>query len=85
MHRRTLLGWSSAIAGSAALRPFAARAQAKLLVYADMHSHIGRLGGPARIREAMAENGMLVIARNIVADGPGQGHTAGAGTRALTV
>lgn len=79
MHRRTFLGWSSALAGCAALRPFAARAQAKPLVYADMHSHIGRLGGPVRIREALASNGMLVVARNIVADGPVIRRIAGKG------
>jgi membrane dipeptidase len=39
-------------------------------VYADMHSHIGLLGGRAKIREAMTANGMLVVSRKIVADGP---------------
>ncbi len=43
-----------------------------------MHSHIG-LRGPANVREAMTKNGMLVVARKIVADRavirsvPGQG------------
>jgi membrane dipeptidase len=35
-----------------------------------MHSHIGILGERVRIRDAMASNGMLVVARKIVADGP---------------
>jgi membrane dipeptidase len=39
-------------------------------VYADMHSHIGILGERLNIRDAMANNGMLVVARKIVADGP---------------
>jgi membrane dipeptidase len=35
-----------------------------------MHSHIGILGERINIRDAMANNGMLVVARKIVADGP---------------
>ena len=35
-----------------------------------MHSHIGILGGRADVRDAMTRNGMLVVARKIVADGP---------------
>jgi membrane dipeptidase len=57
----------------------AARAQSRPLVYADMHSHIGLLGGRANIREAMAANGMLVVARKIVADGPVIRRVAGKG------
>ena len=46
-----------------------ARAQPGLLRFADMHSHIG-MRSPARIREAMSANGMLLLARKIVADAP---------------
>jgi membrane dipeptidase len=35
-----------------------------------MHTHIGILGGRANVHGAMTGNGMLVIARKIVADGP---------------
>jgi len=35
-----------------------------------MHSHLGLLRGAANVREAMTQNGMLAIARKIVADLP---------------
>ena len=70
MHRRTFLASAAALAGRAALQPFAAFAQSRPLVYADMHSHIGILGGRTSVREAMTKNGMLVVVRKIVADGP---------------
>jgi membrane dipeptidase len=35
-----------------------------------MHSHIGLQRGPADVREAMTKNGMLLIARKLVADMP---------------
>jgi membrane dipeptidase len=35
-----------------------------------MHSHIGIIGGRTSVREAMTANGMLVVARKIVSDGP---------------
>jgi len=46
-----------------------ARAQPGLLRFADMHSHIG-MRSPTRIREVMSANGMLLLARKIVADAP---------------
>jgi membrane dipeptidase len=70
MRRRAFIGAAAAAAACSALRPFAAHAQAKPLAYADMHSHIGLLGGRAKIRDAMAANGMLVVCRKIVSDGP---------------
>jgi membrane dipeptidase len=44
-------------------------AQARPLRYADMHSHVGIRSG-ADIRGELAGNGMLLVARKIVADGP---------------
>ena len=46
-----------------------AQAQPLPLRFADMHSHIG-MRGPARIREAMSANGILLVARKFVADAP---------------
>jgi len=83
MHRRSFLASAAALAGVAAVRPLAAYAQAKPLRYADMHSHIGILGGRANIREAMASNGMLVVSRKIVADGPVIGRIAGKGIKQM--
>jgi membrane dipeptidase len=59
-------------AGALALLPWAARAQARPLRYADMHSHIGMLGQRSlgSLREAMAANGMLLIARKYISDYP---------------
>jgi membrane dipeptidase len=68
--RRDFLRTAVSIGGCAALRPFSALAQTRPLVYADMHSHLGLLGGRAHITEAMVPHGMLVIARTIVSDGP---------------
>ena len=80
MSRRSFLASTAALAACAALRPFSARAQTRPLVYADMHSHLGIVGDQlVKIRDVMAANGMLVIARKIVADGsvlrrvPGKG------------
>ena len=70
MHRREFLKSGLALSGVLALSPTVADAQAKPLAYADMHSHIGILGGRADVREAMTKNGMLVVVRKIVADGP---------------
>ena len=70
MRRRAFIASAGVFAGCVALRPFVAGAQNRALVYADMHSHIGILGGRANIREAMTTNGMLVVSRKIVADGP---------------
>ena len=55
------------------------RAQGRPLRFADMHSHIGLQRGPAEVREAMTKNGMLLIARKIVADAPVIRRTPGAG------
>ena len=81
MERRTFIASATALAGLAALRPFAALAQARPLVYADMHSHLGILGGRANLRETMTANGMLVISRKIVADGPVIARTPGKGLK----
>ncbi|HYC45964.1 MAG TPA: membrane dipeptidase [Burkholderiales bacterium] len=70
MSRRAFLRTCAAAGLYAALSPYLARAQARPLVYADMHSHIGLLGGRADVREAMVANGMLVVSRKIVTDGP---------------
>jgi membrane dipeptidase len=55
------------------LAPFAARAQARQLRYADMHSHYAMFGKDAakqNVRAGMEEGGLLLIARKFVADGP---------------
>jgi len=44
-----------------------------------MHTHIGILRGSANVREAMTQNGMLLLARKIVADGPVIRRSPGAG------
>lgn len=69
MDRRSFMQ-SLAVVASGAMLPLATRAQPRSLVYADMHSHIGLLGGARDVREAMVVNGMLVVSRKIVADGP---------------
>jgi membrane dipeptidase len=70
VNRRHFLASAAALGGGVALRTFAVEEQSKPLSYADMHSHIGILGGHANVRDAMTKNGMLIIARAIVADGP---------------
>jgi membrane dipeptidase len=70
VQRRRFVSAAAALAGIAALKPLRAVAQAKRLAYADMHSHIGLIGGRANVREAMTANGMLVVCRKIVADAP---------------
>lgn len=70
MLRRRFLASTLACGAAAALRPLVAAAQERPLSYVDMHTHIGILGGRANVREAMSRNGMLVIARKIVGDGP---------------
>ena len=55
------------------------RAQGRPLRFADMHSHFGLLRGPANVREAMTKNGMLLVARKIVADQPVIRRAPGAG------
>ena len=67
MNRRSFIAAGSAVAAASLLKPV--RAQARPLRHADMHSHFG-MRVPARLREAMSRNGMLVIARKIVADAP---------------
>ena len=56
-------------AGALGLLPWAARAQARPLRYADMHSHVG-FGNRDSIREGMAKNGMLLVARKYISDYP---------------
>lgn len=70
INRRRFLGSAGALVASAAFAPLPTQAQARPLRFADMHSHIGLQRGPANVREAMTKNGMLVVARKIVADGP---------------
>ncbi|MES2563434.1 MAG: membrane dipeptidase [Pseudomonadota bacterium] len=70
MDRRQFLSLMAGVASWRALRLQPALAQDKSLSYADMHSHIGVLGGHADVRETMMRNGVLVISRNIVSDAP---------------
>ncbi|HEY0336083.1 MAG TPA: membrane dipeptidase [Burkholderiales bacterium] len=70
MNRRRFFTSAAAVGAAVALRAFSADGQTKRLSYADMHSHIGIIGGRANVREAMTNNGMLIVARKIVADGP---------------
>jgi membrane dipeptidase len=70
VNRRHFLASAAALGGAVTLRTFALEEQSKPLSYADMHSHIGILGGHANVRDVMTKNGMLIIARAIVADGP---------------
>ena len=65
MDRRQFIG----AAGALALLPWAARAQARPLRYADMHTHFG-LRNRDSVREAMAKNGMLLVARKYISDYP---------------
>lgn len=68
MNRRRFLGTAGAFAAMA-VAPLIARSQGRPLRYADMHSHIG-IRGAAEIRSELAGNGMLLVARKIVADSP---------------
>lgn len=68
MNRRRFLGSAGALAALAAA-PFRAGAQGRPLRYADMHSHIG-IRKPADVGDEFRRNGMLMVARKIVADGP---------------
>ncbi|HZM47355.1 MAG TPA: membrane dipeptidase [Burkholderiales bacterium] len=68
MNRRRFLGTAGAFAVMA-VAPLTARSQGRPLRYADMHSHIG-IRGAAEIRSELAGNGMLLVARKIVADSP---------------
>lgn len=79
INRRRFLASTAALATAAAFAHFPARAQARPLRFADMHSHLGLHRGPANIREAMTKNGMLLVARKIVADRPVIRRTQGAG------
>ena len=80
MNRRRFLGAAGALA-TVASAPRVAWAQTRPLRYADMHSHIG-IRNPVDVRDEMTKNGMLLVARKIVADGPvirsapGQGYSA---------
>jgi membrane dipeptidase len=70
MNRRRFLLSAVSAATATALTPWPARAQAKPLRFADMHSHIGILRNSAFTREMMTKNGVQLIARKVVADGP---------------
>ena len=70
MNRRRFLASAAAVATATALAPWAARAQARPLRFADMHSHAGILRNSTLTRGIMAKNGMLLLARKIVADAP---------------
>lgn len=69
MTRRRFLV-SAMSAAVAATAPWPARAEARPLRFADMHSHTGILRKSILTREMMAKNGMQLLARKIVADGP---------------
>jgi membrane dipeptidase len=79
MNRRRFLRTAGAFV-AAAIAPPAARSQGRPLRYADMHSHIG-IRGTMDIRGELAGNGMLLVARKIVADGPVIGSVPGQGWR----
>jgi len=79
VNRRGFLEAASAFAAGALL-PQAARAQARPLRYADMHSHVGIRSG-TDIRGELAANGVLLVARKIVADSPVIRSTPGQGWR----
>ena len=67
MNRRRFIAAACTLAASSLLPQ--ARAQTRALRFADMHSHFG-MRGAAHLRDAMSKNGMLVVARKIVADAP---------------
>jgi membrane dipeptidase len=79
MNRRSFLRTAGALA-ACAFAPLRAGAQARPLRYADMHSHVG-IRGTAEIRNELAANGMLLVARKIVADAPVIRSTPGQGWR----
>ena len=79
MRRRDFLASAVSLGAIAAARPFAAAAQTRPLVYADMHSHLGLIGPRVSVREAMVPNGMLVVSRKIIADAPVIRRTPGKG------
>ena len=68
MRRRRFLEAAGALAASLALAPSAATGQGPPPRFADMHAHLGFPRGPASLRDAMAEGGMLVIAEKVVPD-----------------
>ena len=79
MNRRRFLGTAAALAATV-LAPRGARAQGRPLRYADMHSHVGIRRG-TDIRAELTANGMLLVARKIVADSPVIRSTPGQGWR----
>jgi membrane dipeptidase len=83
MNRRRLLASAAAVATAAALAPWPARAQARPLRFADMHTHIGVFRSTGSIRETMIRNGMLVLARKVVADQPVIGSLPGRGLQTM--
>ena len=80
MNRRQFLHTACALAVMAPFGIRGARAQNRLLRFADMHTHIGMYGKPLHVRDAMVRNSVLLITRKIVADGavirnvPGRGY-----------
>ena len=70
INRRRFLASTAALATVAAFEQYPVHAQGRALRFADMHSHLGMHRGPANVREAMTKNGMLLVARKIVADLP---------------
>lgn len=78
MNRRHFLAASAAL-GAALVVP--ARAQAKPLAHADMHSHIG--AAKLDLRDAMIRNRVLLVARTQSADRPVTQYTPGKGIRQI--
>jgi membrane dipeptidase len=66
MNRRNFLACASALA----FAPLSSRAQDRALKFADMHSHAGVGRRIDNMRAMMADNGMLIVARNIATDRP---------------
>jgi len=81
MDRRRFLASTAAM--TAAIAPWPARAQARPLRFADMHTHIGVFRSAVSLRETMTRNGMLVLARKIVADQPVIGNLPGRGLQTM--
>src|SRR5947209_8086430 len=64
MNRRRFLAASAALPLGRALTAYG---QQRPLRFADMHSHIGMLQSVDNLRGALAKNGMLIVARKIIA------------------
>jgi membrane dipeptidase len=68
MNRRHFLYAAGTLAAGA--WSAAVRAQARPLRFTDVHTHIGMYGTPLQLRDAMVKNGVRLIVRKIVGDGP---------------